>query len=68
MNSPHNAQATQIKDWRPVGTVVGNAGTAEYTFILRQYQAKVGDIVALGMRIPDNDYSDQNEICVGTSC
>lgn len=64
MNSPHNAQATQIKDWRPVGTVVGNAGTAEYTFILRQYQAKVGDIVALGMRIPDNDYSDQNEIYV----
>ena len=33
-------------------------------FILRQYQAKVGDIVALGMRVPDNDYSDQNEIYV----
>lgn len=64
MSTPHHVQATHIKDWRPVGTVVGNAGTAEYTFILRQYQAKVGDIVALGMRIPDNDYSDQNEIYV----
>lgn len=50
--------------WRPVGTVVGNAGTAEFTFILRQFQAKVGDIVALGMDVPDGSYAAQNRIYV----
>ncbi|SFX64481.1 hypothetical protein SAMN04244548_01577 [Paracoccus pantotrophus] len=50
--------------WRPVGTVVGNAGTAEFTFILRQFQAKVGDIVALGMDVPDRSYAAQNRIYV----
>lgn len=53
-----------FNNWRPVGTVVGNAGTSEYTFILRQYQAKVGDIVALSMNVPDNDYTDKDEIYV----
>jgi len=44
--------------------VVGNAGTAEFTFILRQFQAKVGDIVALGMDVPDGSYAAQNRIYV----
>lgn len=39
-------------DWQRIGTVVGNAGTSEYTFILKQFQARVGDIVALGMDVP----------------
>jgi hypothetical protein len=64
MSKPKETHPADIKAWRPVGTVVGNAGTSEYTFILKQYQAKVGDIVALGMQIPDNDYSDQNTIYV----
>lgn len=42
--------------WRKVGTVVGNAGTSEFTFILKQYEARVGDIVALGMDVPDGVY------------
>ena len=50
--------------WRSVGTVVGNAGTSEFTFILRQFQAKVGDIVALGMEVPDSSYSSRNRIYV----
>ncbi|WP_448208602.1 ATP-binding protein [Azospirillum sp. sgz302134] len=50
--------------WRPVGTVVGNAGTAEFTFILRQFQARVGDIVALGMDVPDGSYNRQTRIYV----
>lgn len=50
--------------WRKIGTVVGNAGTAEFTFILRQYQARVGDIVALGMQVPDSTYEGQNRIYV----
>lgn len=54
----------EMGPWRPVGTVVGNAGTAEFTFILRQFQAKVGDIVALGMDVPDGSYAAQNRIYV----
>lgn len=50
--------------WRKIGTVVGNAGTSEFTFILRQYQARVGDIVALGMEVPDSNYSGQTRIYV----
>jgi hypothetical protein len=51
-------------DWRAVGTVVGNAGTAEFIFILRQFQARVGDIVALGMEVPDGRYELRNRIYV----
>ena len=51
-------------EWKHIGTVVGNAGTSEFTFILRQYQARVGDIVALGMHIPDHDYGGHQEIYV----
>lgn len=50
--------------WRDIGTVVGNAGTAEFTFILQQFQAKVGDVVALQMDVPDSDYSRQKNIYV----
>lgn len=57
--------APEIKqEWRPVGTVVGNAGIAEFTFILQQFQAKVGDIVALSMDVPDDRYSSRNRIYV----
>ena len=51
-------------NWRKVGTVVGNAGTLEFTFILRQFQSRVGDIVALGMNVPDQSYQDQRRIYV----
>jgi hypothetical protein len=50
--------------WRAVGTVVGNAGIAEFTFILRRFQARVGDIVALGMEVPDGSYGDRERIYV----
>lgn len=50
--------------WRPVGTVVGNAGTGEFTFILKQFQARVGDIVALGMEVPDGAYEARSRIYV----
>jgi uncharacterized protein len=53
-----------VENWRPVGTVVGNAGIAEFTFILKQFQARVGDIVALGMDIPDGSFTDQTRIYV----
>jgi DNA helicase HerA-like ATPase len=53
-----------VTGWRRIGTVVGNAGTAEFTFILQQFQARVGDIVALGMDVPDPSYSGKSRIYV----
>lgn len=52
------------ESWRHVGTVVGNAGIAEYTFILQQFQAKVGDIVAVRMEVPGIDHASRREIYV----
>jgi uncharacterized protein len=51
-------------DWRQIGTVVGNAGTSEFTFILQQFQAKVGDIVALEMDVPGENYVSQRRLYV----
>src|SRR5437016_7639039 len=38
--------------WRRIGTVIGNTSTGEFTFILRSYEAKVGDIVATRGEVP----------------
>lgn len=58
-----NEQKAQT-DWRKVGTIVGNAGTGEFTFILKQYEARVGDVVALRMEIPDAAFSGRSDIYV----
>lgn len=50
--------------WRKIGTVVGNAGTSEFTFILKQLQARVGDIVALRMDVPDGGYVASESVYV----
>lgn len=63
-NGPAAITAQDSEGWRSVGTVVGNAGTAEFTFILRQYQAKVGDIIALSMEVPSGDYQTRSRIYV----
>lgn len=39
-------------DWERIGTVIGNASTGEFTFILRSYKAKLGDIVATRTEVP----------------
>lgn len=39
--------------WTTIGTVVGNASTSEYTFILKSYKSRVGDLVAVKMEVPD---------------
>jgi len=67
MSTPATALSQQTNDsqsWRAVGTVVGNAGTSEFTFILKQFQAKVGDIVGLRMEVPDRGYSTLKRIYV----
>jgi hypothetical protein len=60
----HDVGQETADEWVPVGTVVGNAGTSEFTFILQQYRARVGDIVALSMQVPEDDYSGQRYINV----
>ncbi|HEY4198097.1 MAG TPA: ATP-binding protein [Mucilaginibacter sp.] len=50
--------------WPAIGTVVGNAGTGEFTFILKQFKARVGDIVALSMNMPDISYAGESQIYV----
>lgn len=65
-----NSTITDVLDreikspWKQVGTVVGNAGIGEFTFILKQFQARVGDIVSLGMDVPDASYAGQSRIYV----
>jgi hypothetical protein len=39
-------------EWARIGTVVGNTSTGSYTFILRSFQAKLGDIVATLVEVP----------------
>lgn len=64
MDMSDDAQMNEQNGWRPVGTVVGNAGTSEFTFILRQFQAKVGDIIAIGMDVPGSSFERQSRIYV----
>ncbi len=67
MSTPATAKTRgpgPAEPWRSVGTVVGNAGTSEFTFILRQFQAKVGDVVALSMDVPDSAYGALQRIYV----
>lgn len=42
-------------DWTTIGTVVGNTSTDEFTFILTNMKAKLGDIVATETNIPGDD-------------
>ena len=58
------AAVEEEDSWRHVGTVVGNAGIAEYTLILQQFQARVGDIVAVRMEVSSGDYASRHEIYV----
>lgn len=51
-------------DWKPIGTVVGNASTVEFTFILKSFKSRVGDLVAVRMDVPDENYAGTQEIFV----
>lgn len=43
---------SKSKDWPRIGTVVGEASTGRYSFILRSMQGKLGDIVATRVEVP----------------
>jgi DNA helicase HerA-like ATPase len=49
-------------DWPAIGTVVGETSTAEFTFVLQSYKSRVGDIVAVPMQVPSDDYSQRLDI------
>ena len=42
-----------------VGTVVGNTTPHEFQFFLRRYAAKLGDLVSVGMEIPESNGASQ---------
>lgn len=44
---------TSAMAWTCIGTVVGNTSTGKYSFILRSFQAKLGDIVATRVEVPE---------------
>lgn len=53
--SAENSSQTASKlpaGWARIGTVVGETSTGGYTFILRSFQGKLGDIVATRTEVP----------------
>lgn len=54
----------ETNDWNIIGTVVGNASTNEFTFILKSFKSRVGDLVAVRMEVPDENYAGTQEIYV----
>lgn len=53
-----------VSEWGLIGTVVGNASTSEFSFILKSYKSRVGDLVAVRMEVPDEAYDGTREITV----
>lgn len=51
--SPAGQKTTTAPAWKNIGTVVGNTSTGSFTFILRSFQAKLGDIVATRLEVPE---------------
>lgn len=50
--------------WSAIGTVVGNTSTDKYKFILRSYMAKLGDIVATYLDVPDSSRLEKKRVIV----
>jgi len=54
----------EVIKWKPIGTVVGNASTSEYAFILKSFQSRVGDLVVVKMQSPDEGRTGTQTIYV----
>jgi hypothetical protein len=61
MNGTPRGQAEE-QEWTPIGTIVGMAGTSDFTFVLNSFQATLGDIIAVYMEIPGEDAN--TEVCL----
>lgn len=55
---------SSMKGWESIGVVVGNTSTSSYSFILRSYQGKLGDIVATRTVVPGAGPAEQKEVTV----
>lgn len=53
---------TDLSKWESIGTIVGDASTAEFTFILKSFKSRVGDVVVVPMDVPNEDYTDVRKI------
>lgn len=58
------AVTRQQTEWTCIGTVVGNTSTGKYSFILRSFQAKLGDIVATRVEVPEGPGAAQRTVAV----
>lgn len=47
-----------------IGTVVGNTTPQEFTFFMRSYAARLGDLVSVGMSVPSGKYGERQEVIV----
>jgi DNA helicase HerA-like ATPase len=56
--------APPTEGWACIGTVVGNTSTGKYSFILRSFQAKLGDIVATRVEVPETPGVAQRTVTV----
>lgn len=50
--------------WPVIGTVVGNTSTDRFTFILKSFKAKLGDIVACTLEVPGGGASERSQVRV----
>lgn len=57
-----NASGNSI--WPSIGTVVGNASTDRFTFILRSLRGKLGDIVACRLEVPTGRSDEKIRVVV----
>ena len=49
---------------RHIGTVVGNTSPHEFQFVLRNREAKMGDLVAVSMEVPVGGYGQFEKVNV----
>lgn len=56
--------ATKYETGIKVGTVVGNTSPQEFSFILKSFTAKLGDLVRVEMEIPAADGQGRREVLV----
>jgi len=51
-------------DWQAIGSVVGTASHAAFSFVLKNYRGRVGDVVAVRMRIPSDEAGTEKDSVV----
>jgi DNA helicase HerA-like ATPase len=51
-----------ISKWKQIGTIVGDASTSEFSFILKSFHSRVGDLIAVPMEVPNDNYTGKVEI------